>query len=258
MNGGTNVIETLVAPGTESDVIGLAYGSLAAGETVELDGSDEAVAVVLSGSVDAWAGDAALGQAGGRSDPFAEPGHAVYAPPGAPLRLVATDDAVVALATAPPGDDAPGEARIIGPGDQKIATVGEGTWERSVRTMLGPDDTASRLLVGETLNPPGKWSSYPPHKHDRHEPPEEVRLEEVYLFRVQPEAGFGVQVLYEPGSEDTRMVRDGDVAVIRSGYHPVVGAPGYTLYYLWVMAGEGRAMAPWFDPEHVWVQEAAT
>ena len=251
------MIEQLVAPGADSDVIELAYGSLAPGEELALDGAAEAVAVVLSGTVEAWAGDESLGRAGGRSDPFSEPGHSVYAPAGAPLRLVADGEAVVAVTTAPPGEDPPGPARIIGPDDQKIATVGEGTWQRSVRTILGPDDTASRLLVGETLNPPGNWSSYPPHKHDRHEPPEEVRLEEVYLFRVEPEGGFGVQVLYEPEGESTRMVRDGDVAVIRSGYHPVVGAPGYVLYYLWVMAGEGRAMAPRFDPEHVWVQEAA-
>jgi 5-deoxy-glucuronate isomerase len=251
------MIDQLVAPGADSEVLDLAYGVLAPGESLELDGSDEALAVVLSGVVEAWAGDESLGRAGGRSDPFAEPGHSVYAPPGAPLRLVADDEAVVAIASAPPGEDPPGEARIIGPDDQSIATVGEGAWERNVRTILGPDDRASRLLVGETLNPPGKWSSYPPHKHDVHEPPEEVRLEEVYLFRVQPEGGFGIQVLYEPGAESTRMVRDGDVAVIRSGYHPVVGAPGYTLYYLWAMAGEGRTMAPRFDPEHAWVQEEA-
>jgi 5-deoxy-glucuronate isomerase len=248
------MIETLVTPGAESDVVGLAYGTLE--EPFTLDGSQEAVAVVLTGTVEAWAGEEALGTAGGRDDPFAEPGHAVYAPPGAPLRL--EGDATVAILTAAPGEDEPGPARIIGPDDQSINTVGEGTWQRSVRTILGPDDAASRLLVGETLNPPGKWSSYPPHKHDEHQPPEEVKLEEIYLFRVQPENGFGIQVLYEDGGEDTRMVRDGDVAVIRSGYHPVVGAPGYVLYYLWVMGGEGRAMAPRFDPEHVWVQEAAT
>ena len=45
-----------------------------------------------------------------------------------------------------------------------------------------------------------------------------------------------------------QIVRDGDVIVIPSGYHPVVAAPGYALYYLWVMAGEGRALAPYLDP----------
>jgi 5-deoxy-glucuronate isomerase len=245
-----------VTRGSETEAIDLGYGELAPGGTVELDGSDEAVAVVLQGEVTARAGQEPLGVAGGRTDPFAELGHAVYSPPGAPLRLVAGQEgAVVAVTSAAPGADAPGPARIIGPAEQSVATVGDGNWQRTVRTMLGPDDPASRLLVGETLNPSGNWSSYPPHKHDRQIPPEEVRLEEVYLFRVSPSGGFGVQLLYEPGSERTFMVRDGDVAVIRSGYHPVVAAPGYDLYYLWVMAGEGRQMAPRLDPEHAWVQE---
>jgi 5-deoxy-glucuronate isomerase len=121
--------------------------------------------------------------------------------------------------------------------------------------MLGPEHAAGRLLLGETINPPGAWSSYPPHKHDHEAPPEEVRLEEVYLFKVDPAGGFGVQVHYEAGVEEAVVVRDDDVAVIRSGYHPVVGAPGYSLYYLWIMAGDGRQMIPHFDPAHAWVQE---
>jgi 5-deoxy-glucuronate isomerase len=37
----------------------------------------------------------------------------------------------------------------------------------------------------------------------------------------------------------------------------VVAAPGYDLYYLWVLAGEGRQMVPRLDPRHAWVQETA-
>jgi 5-deoxy-glucuronate isomerase len=248
-------MKQLVRRGTDSEAIDLLYGRLEPGEELEAGGDDEVVAVVLEGAVAARAGDAELGRTPPRSDPFREPGHAAYAPPGAALRLVAGDEgAVVAVASAAPGEDEPGRARLIGPGEQRVATVGEGNWQRSVRTILGPDDPAARLLVGETLNPPGNWSSYPPHKHDRHVPPEEVRLEEVYLFRVDPAGGFGVQMLYGNGDERTFMVRDGDVAVIRSGYHPVVAAPGYDLYYLWVLAGESRVMAPRLDPQHAWVQ----
>jgi 5-deoxy-glucuronate isomerase len=250
------MIRPLATRGEESQDIDLAYGDLDPGETFALDGRDEAVAVVLSGEVAARAGDEDLGSAGGRTDPFAQAGHAVYAPPGAPLELSGgPGGAVVAVVSAAPGADPPGGARIIGPDDYPTATVGEGNWQRTVRTMLGPDDQASRLLVGETLNPPGNWSSYPPHKHDENAPPEEVRLEEIYLFRVAPEGGFGVQLLYEPSGERSFMVHDGDVAVIRSGYHPVVAAPGYNLYYLWVLAGDGREMRPRFDPRHAWVQE---
>ena len=250
------MIRALATRGHESQDIDLAYGDLDPGETFALDGGDEAVAVVLTGEVAARVGDEDLGTAGGRTDPFTQAGHAVYAPPGAPLELKGgPEGAVVAVVSAAPGDDPPGAARIIGPDDYTPVTVGEGNWQRTVRTMLGPDDRASRLLVGETLNPPGNWSSYPPHKHDENAPPDEVRLEEIYLFRVAPEGGFGVQLLYEPAGERSFMVHDGDVAVIRSGYHPVVAAPGYDLYYLWVLAGDGREMRPRFDPRHAWVQE---
>lgn len=252
------MIEQLVTRGKDTDAIDLAYGPLAPGEGLEGGGDDEVVAVVMQGHVRAHAGDADLGATPYRGDPFRQLGYAAYAPAGAPLRLVAGDDgAIVAVMSAAPGDDEPGLPRIIGPDDTRVATVGDGNWRRTVRTLLGPEHQASRLLVGETLNPPGNWSSYPPHKHDEHVPPDEVALEEVYLFRVTPAGGFGVQLLYEPGVERTFVVRDGDVAVIRSGYHPVVAAPGYDLYYLWVLAGEGRQMVPRLDPRHAWVQETA-
>ncbi len=252
------MIEQLVRRGTDTAAIDLGYGRLEPGEAYEAGGADEVVAVVMQGSVEATAGDAELGRTPHRRDPFSELGHAVYAPPGAPLQLVAGDEgAVVAVMGAPPGDDEPGPARIIGPGDQRVATVGDGNWQRTVRTILGPEHAATRLLVGETLNPPGNWSSYPPHKHDEQTPPEEVALEEVYLFRIAPDGGFGVQMLYEPGKERSFVVRDGDVALIPSGYHPVVAAPGYELYYLWVLAGEGREMVPRLDPQHAWLQEGA-
>ncbi|HEX7106803.1 MAG TPA: 5-deoxy-glucuronate isomerase [Acidothermaceae bacterium] len=64
----------------------------------------------------------------------------------------------------------------------------------------------------------------------------------------------GDAVYAPPGSTLAFTVRDNDAAAIKSGYHPVVGAPGYSLYYLWVMAGRGRQMIPAFDPRHAWVQ----
>ena len=32
-------------------------------------------------------------------------------------------------------------------------------------------------------------------------------------------------------------MHDGHVQRIASGYHPVVAAPGYAMYYLWALAG---------------------
>jgi len=249
------MIEQLVRRGTDAEVIELGYGALAPGEAARPQASEETLAVILSGTVEAVVDGRGLGPAGARSDPFREPGHAVYAPPGEALELTAHGGgAVVVVASAPAGPDAPGPARIIGPSEQEIAERGRDSFARTVRTILGPGDRASRLLAGETLNPAGGWSSYPPHKHDTQRPPDEVKLEEVYLFRLSPPGGFGVQMLYEGDSERAFIVHDGDVAVIRSGYHPVVAAPGYELYYFWVLAGEGRRMIPWLDPDHAWVQ----
>jgi 5-deoxy-glucuronate isomerase len=241
-------MRTLLAPGQNTELIGLDLADLTEGETLELNRDAEIAAVVLSGTVEVEIDGAPLGRAGGRGHVFEAAGH---------VRLSATGGAAqLAIASAPLLDGGKaGPARIIGPDDQDIAHRGDGNWSRTVRTILGPGDAAGRLLMGETINPPGNWSSYPPHKHDTEEPPREVKLEEIYLFKMDPANGFGVQIRYDGNGEECFTVRDGDVAAIPAGYHPVVAAPGYSLYYLWVMAGEGRQMIPYLDPSHAWVQE---
>jgi len=189
---------TLVTPGTDADLIGLELADLGAGESLERRCEQETVVVVLSGVVEASADGTSLGRAGGRTSVFDGPGHAVYAPPGTQVRLTAQGQAELAIATAPLDGRPPAPARIIAPADQRMAEVGKGNWSRSVRTILGPEHAAGRILIGETINPPGNWSSYPPHKHDVQDPPHETRLEEVYFFRVDPPGGFGVQSATTP------------------------------------------------------------
>ena len=104
------------------------------------------------------------------------------------------------------------------------------------------------------LTPPGHWSSYPPHKHDRDAMPEESFLEETYYHRVSPPQGFALQRVYtDDGSlDETLVVRDGDTVLVPRGYHTVSAPPGYALYYLNVMAGPVRAWAVANDPDHEW------
>jgi 5-deoxy-glucuronate isomerase len=255
-------VRTLVTPGTDTDLVKLEVAEIEAGQTLSFSADGEALVVILHGVVDVEVEGHTLGRAGGRASVFDGGGDSVYLPPGASLLLTAADDGsaqgvAIAIASAPLADEPAASARIISPADHRIADVGEGNWARQVRTILGPEHAAGRLIVGETVNPPGNWSSYPPHKHDEHNPPHEVQLEEVYLFKLDPPGGFGVQILYDrgPTNERASVVHDGDVAIIRSGYHPVVAAPGYSLYYLWVMAGQGRQMMPSLDPQHAWVQQ---
>ena len=272
------VLTPLVRPGEASTrFISLDLALLAPGERLDLTGESERLAVIMEGRAELAIGEAwesaapperaepgvgfradaetrTRGTVGGRDSVFDGPGDAVYLPPQTTAHLTASGGPVtLAVASAPAGDRPAGDARVIPAGSQRVGEVGRDAWRRSVRTILGPEDGASRLLAGETVNPPGLWSSFPPHRHDR-DAADEVRLEEVYLYRVRPAGGFGVQVRYDSdGEREARVVRDGEVAVITSGFHPVVAAPGYELYYLWVMAGEGRVLRPHLDPRHRWV-----
>ena len=88
---------------------------------------------------------------------------------------------------------------FVGPDDVTVNARGRGTYAREVHDLFVRDPYAKRLMVGETFNPPGHWSSFPPHKHDGRNG--EPCLEEVYHFRVSPAHGFGHQMLYTEDGE---------------------------------------------------------
>jgi 5-deoxy-glucuronate isomerase len=128
---------------------------------------------------------------------------------------------------------------------------------RQITHILDPGD-AEHLLCVEVYTPSGNWSSYPPHKHDVQNPPEEVNLEEVYYYRLHPEDGWAVQRLYtDDRSLDERLlISHGDAVLVRQGYHPVVTAPGYDLYYLNFLAGETPSWVAKDEPNLAWVRDA--
>ena len=109
----------------------------------------------------------------------------------------------------------------------------------------------------EVYTPSGNWSSYPPHKHDVHKPPGEVDLEEIYYYRMDRPEGYAIQRVYTPDRslDETLTVRDGEMVLIPEGYHPVVAAHGYNVYYLNALAGSARSMAASDDPDYAWVRE---
>jgi 5-deoxy-glucuronate isomerase len=148
-----------------------------------------------------------------------------------------------------------GEVAITTPAEVEGVARGRGSYSREVHNLFVTDGHARRLMIGETFNPPGNWSSYPPHKHDGRDG--EPKLEEVYYFRLDPPQGFGQQMLYTADGESvTHAVRDGDAVLLPYGYHPVSAPPGYRLYYLWGMAGEQRKLALHEDPAHRWIHDA--
>ena len=243
------------------DLAHLTFGTcaLGAGESWDLfTGADEVLAVILRGRVDAAAGTEHWTGLGGRASVFAGRATAIYAPPRERLSLrAAGGPALVGVCQAPVPEGAATPAPYVIPPDRvRVNPRGRAPFTREVHDILDESLPAARLVVGETFNGSGNWSSYPPHKHDENRGEEEVCLEELYYFQFDPEQGFGAQFLYMPdGSlDETHRVRQGDVTLLPRGYHPVAAAPGYHLYYLWVMAGDGRRLRPFDDPAHAWVK----
>jgi 5-deoxy-glucuronate isomerase len=133
--------------------------------------------------------------------------------------------------------------RLIPPGTHPPIVRGKGSNIRHVTNILPETDPAHSLLVVEVITPNGNTSSYPPHKHDTDDLPNEALLEETYYHRLRGGAGFAFQRVYSGDREldESVAVADGDVVLVRSGYHPVAGDPRTDLYYLNVMAGPARA-----------------
>jgi 5-deoxy-glucuronate isomerase len=252
-------VTSLIRSGEQTKYISLDVTAAQPGESVALGPGAERLVVILSGRASLALDGRDCGVLGSRGDVFEGAGDAVYLPPSSTAVLVADDGCAVAVAAAPAGSRQPGEARIIPAAAQREVVVGSGSWGRTVRTLLGPDDAASRLIVGETVHTgTGTWSSFPPHRHDR-ESADEARLEEVYYYRLHPADGFAVQVRYDTDTdtvaEDLHIVHDGDAAAITSGFHPLVAAPGHGLWYLWILAGEERVMHVYVDPRYRWVSQ---
>ena len=188
-----------------------------------------------------------------RKNVFEERASAVYVPPGTTLTVTAETalEAILVSTPAPAG----GHAHATGPDGIEVNERGKGNYSRQVHNVFVTDPHAKRIMVGETINPPGNWSSYPPHKHDGKDG--EPVLEEVYYYRISPPQGFGQQLMYtNEGESTTHTVRDGDAVLLPYGYHPVSAPPGYKVYYLWAMAGGERKLALHEDPAHTWIHGA--
>ena len=183
---------------------------------------------------------------------FDERASAIYLPPAAQLAVHA-ETAIEAILFSTPVA-AGGKPAVLTPPQVEVNARGKGNYSREVHNLFVTDAHARKLMVGETFNPPGNWSSYPPHKHDGKDG--EPVLEEVYYYRVSPTHGFGQQMLYAAdGETHTHTVKDGDAVLLPYGYHPVSAPPGYKLYYLWALAGAERKIGLHEDPTHTWIHE---
>lgn len=238
------------------EYLGFKVLRLEAGQSHEEDTADRELAIVVLGgtcSVASTAGD--FPEIGGRRDVFSGLPYTLYLPVGTRFTLLARSSCDLAFCYSKAEERH--AAALVTPADVRVEIRGGGNATRQINHMIQPGFAAHRILICEVYTPGGNWSSYPPHKHDVHNPPGEVDLEEIYYYRIDRPEGYAIQKVYTPDRriDETVTVRDGELVLVPEGYHPVVAAHGYNAYYLNALAGSARSMAASDDPEYAWVRD---
>ena len=220
----------------------------AAGTTTEwCDDACESALLVVSGagSLQITGGEALSFD---RPDWIAQGPSVAHGPAGCRFSLQAERDCEVARVAAegPGGAFAP---RLLGPEQVPTEHRGKGALEeasyRLVRCAFDGDTApaGARLVLGEVVNLPGRWSSYPPHHHPQ---------PEIYYYRFHPAQGYG----HGGAGDQVFKLRDHDLLRITGDRdHAQCAAPGYHMYYLWAI--RHLPGAPYtgltFNPEHAWL-----
>jgi 5-deoxy-glucuronate isomerase len=144
-------------------------------------------------------------------------------------------------------------SRFYGPADVPNEHRGKGqvgdACYRFVRTVFDRRiaDPAAELVLGEVVTMPGRWSSYPPHHHAQ---------PEIYHYRFTRPEGYGHAEL----GEQVLKIRQFDTVKILAGLdHAQCAAPGYGMYYSWVIRHlpDNPYIVPDFTAEHRWTMDPA-
>ncbi|MDD4017008.1 MAG: 5-deoxy-glucuronate isomerase [Kiritimatiellae bacterium] len=229
--------------------------SLKAGESYSAESGALEVALIVLGGTCAIAGDGFdFPRVGERKDVFSGKPYTVYIPCGRSYTVTAVTDVELAWTASP--SDLKTDPYLITPEQVKCAHIGKENYQRDAVLMLTDAFPAQHLFIGEAYVPSGNHASYPPHRHDFDNLPVEVDMEELYFFRFNPGQGYGIQKIYtdDRSIDFTCTVAQNDTTLIPRGYHPVINAPGYTMYYLWIMAGQkNRRFLSVPDPNHKWI-----
>ena len=178
---------------------------------------------------------------------------AVYVTAGETIQVQAVTRLELAVCAAPGKGTLP--TRLIAPKDIDGEARGKGHNQRYVHNILPEDKPADSLLVVEVWTNEGCTSSWPSHKHDTDNPPQETYLEETYYHRLNPPQGFCLQRVYtdDRSLDECMAVYNRDVVMVPKGYHPVATLAGYDSYYLNVMAGPVRKWMFTWEEEHAWI-----
>lgn len=227
--------------------IGFAVQKMAAGEVLDVTPQAETAWLLMEGRL-AVEVDGRLVRLE-RKSLFDESSSALHVAAGEAVRLAAETD--VELTVYQVANDKSFAPRVFTPADvpdeHRGAGQVAGACLRYVRTIFdgSTSDANTEMVLGEVITMPGKWSSYPPHHHPQ---------PEIYHYRFSDPRGFGFAQL----GDDVLTVRPNDsVKILPPNDHAQVAAPGYAMYYAWVirhLPGE-RYTVPEFTETHRWTME---
>ncbi len=182
-----------------------------------------------------------------RDSIFDEAPFCVHVPPKVQVMI----DGQAEIAISKTANDKTFDAEVYGPNLVPNEHRGKGqvggACLRYVRTIF--DDRCahpnSNLVLGEVVNMPGKWSSYPPHHHPQ---------PEIYHYRFTDARGYGHGEL---GDEVLKVRPFDTVKILDNKDHAQCAAPGYGMYYIWVIRHLPgcRYDVPEFTQEHRWTME---
>lgn len=228
---------------------GLAFSieQLKAGETRRRTTEHETAWLMMQGELHVEAPDVQADFQ--RSSLFDELPHTLHVSAGTEVTLTAHSP--VQLCCFEVENAAAFAARLIGPEQCRNERRGEGQLKdasfRFVRTLIddvqGPPE--AQLVLGEVVNMPGRWSSYPPHHHNQ---------PEIYHYRFTEPQGYG----HAEEGEQVYKVHDGDTLLIEGGRdHSQCAAPGYGMWYAWAIRHlpEERYAVPEFTEAHRWTMQ---
>lgn len=225
--------------------IGVGVWKLSAAESAQFTADGEIAWLLMNG--DAQITLAGQSYAVARTSLFDQAAACVHAPAGAEINVQCKTDTEFTCYQVANERQFP--ARFISADEVECENRGKdqvgGACFRIVRTIFGvgqPDGNAE-LVLGEVVNLPGRWSSYPPHHHAQ---------PEIYHYRFDHPQGYGHAEL----GDDVLKVRHNDsVKITDLNDHSQCAAPGYSMYYSWVIRHlpDAPYVAPQFTREHQWV-----
>jgi 5-deoxy-glucuronate isomerase len=231
---------------TEDDT-GIAFGvyRMKAGETSEQVAEGETAWLLMTGAAAVSVGN--VTKEWHRDSIFDESPKCVHVPHGATVRLRAEKDTEFTVYRT--ANRKSFEVKFF----EDVANEHRGKGQvgdaclRFVRTIFDRtnSDANAELVLGEVITMPGRWSSYPPHHHPQ---------PEIYHYRFTKPQGYG---LCELGEQVLRVKQYDTVKIFDGNDHAQTAAPGYGMYYAWVIRHlpDRPYTIPDFTEEHKWVTE---